>query len=233
MLFEGVVDGDHAPLPCSFTAACRLTPAHPRRPPTHDAGRPPFRARNREEAERFFVDSLDAWRREQGLDKMVLMGELRSVSACLHGSTALPALMRTIEQASAWLWVHGCRKRAGGWQRRLLLPGRELLATDCPHGTASAGCPPLLVSTFSQYCPPSSLLQATPWGATCRPATRCTIPSAYSTSSSWWGGWLACEGSVVVGRPGGEAGCMHVARVARVAHGEACQWNHSCWAASG
>lgn len=124
MLFEGVVDGDHAPLPCSFTAACRLTPAHPRRPPTHDAGRPPFRARNREEAERFFVDSLDAWRREQGLDKMVLMGELRSVSACLHGSTALSALMCTIEQASAWLWVHGCRKRAGGWQRRLLLPGQ-------------------------------------------------------------------------------------------------------------
>lgn len=38
------------------------------------AGRPPFRARSTPEAERFFVDSLEVWRREQGLDKMVLMG---------------------------------------------------------------------------------------------------------------------------------------------------------------
>ena len=57
------------------------TPSHrPTAPPPHPLchpGRPPFRARTREEAERFFVDSLDAWRQEQGLDKMVLMGECR------------------------------------------------------------------------------------------------------------------------------------------------------------
>jgi pimeloyl-ACP methyl ester carboxylesterase len=48
------------------------------------SGRPPFRVRNREEAERFFVDSLDTWRQEQGLDKMVLMGHSMGgyLSAC-------------------------------------------------------------------------------------------------------------------------------------------------------
>lgn len=106
MLYEGVLHGPRAAA-LLFAAARRLTPVHPwRLSPTRDAGRPPFRARNREEAERFFVDSLDAWRREQGLDKMVLMGEscafmTQDVSACLQDSTALPSLVRAAEQASA------------------------------------------------------------------------------------------------------------------------------------
>ncbi len=54
---------------------CCASPCHAAHAPS--PGRPPFRARTREEAERFFVDSLDAWRQEQGLDKMVLMGEAK------------------------------------------------------------------------------------------------------------------------------------------------------------
>ncbi|KAL4859830.1 putative 1-acylglycerol-3-phosphate O-acyltransferase [Chlorella vulgaris] len=48
------------------------------------SGRPPFKARNTAEAEEFFVTSLDAWRREQGLEKMVLMGHSMGgyLSAC-------------------------------------------------------------------------------------------------------------------------------------------------------
>ena len=42
-------------------------------PPPLGAGRPPFRARTTAEAESFFVESLEEWRRKQGLDKMVLM----------------------------------------------------------------------------------------------------------------------------------------------------------------
>ena len=38
------------------------------------AGRPSFRAKTTQEAEQFFVTSLDAWREAQGVDKMVLMG---------------------------------------------------------------------------------------------------------------------------------------------------------------
>ena len=35
------------------------------------AGRPPFRAQSREQAEDFFVASLDQWRQAEGIDKMV------------------------------------------------------------------------------------------------------------------------------------------------------------------
>lgn len=56
-------------------AAHSLFPSHHAHHPCSAAGRPSFKARSTEEAEAFFVDSLDAWRREQGLDKMVLMGE--------------------------------------------------------------------------------------------------------------------------------------------------------------
>jgi hypothetical protein len=49
------------------------------------AGRPPFKARNTAGAEEFFVTSLDAWRREQGLEKMVLVGwQLLVRMLCLH-----------------------------------------------------------------------------------------------------------------------------------------------------
>lgn len=37
-------------------------------------GRPKFRAKNREEAEEFFLNSLEAWREKTGLDKFILMG---------------------------------------------------------------------------------------------------------------------------------------------------------------
>lgn len=50
----------------SPSSSCCQTPVR--------AGRPPFKARNTAEAEEFFVTSLDAWRREQGLEKMVLVG---------------------------------------------------------------------------------------------------------------------------------------------------------------
>ncbi|KAL4445756.1 hypothetical protein ABPG77_008955 [Micractinium sp. CCAP 211/92] len=48
------------------------------------SGRPPFRVRSREEAEQFFVKSLEAWRQAQGLDQMVLMGHSMGgyLSAC-------------------------------------------------------------------------------------------------------------------------------------------------------
>lgn len=38
------------------------------------SGRPHFRARSRQEAEDFFVDSLERWREQQGLESFVLMG---------------------------------------------------------------------------------------------------------------------------------------------------------------
>ena len=38
------------------------------------SGRPPFKAKTTEEAEDFFVDSLEVWRERTGIDKMVLMG---------------------------------------------------------------------------------------------------------------------------------------------------------------
>ena len=40
----------------------------------HAAGRPHFKARNRLDAEAFFLSALHQWRQEQGLDKMILMG---------------------------------------------------------------------------------------------------------------------------------------------------------------
>lgn len=60
---------------CHCCCSLRLAPTCPlTRAPAPRAGRPPFRARNTAEAEAFFVDSLEAWRREQGLDKVVLCG---------------------------------------------------------------------------------------------------------------------------------------------------------------
>lgn len=38
------------------------------------SGRPPFRCRTREDAEAWFVESLEKWRQEQGLESMVLVG---------------------------------------------------------------------------------------------------------------------------------------------------------------
>lgn len=38
------------------------------------AGRPPFKARSREAAEAFFLDALLQWQKEQGLDRVILMG---------------------------------------------------------------------------------------------------------------------------------------------------------------
>lgn len=37
------------------------------------AGRPPWRARNREDTEAFFLESLSAWRTAMGIDKMILV----------------------------------------------------------------------------------------------------------------------------------------------------------------
>lgn len=38
------------------------------------SGRPPYKAKNTEESEAFFVESLSEWKKQQGLDKMVLVG---------------------------------------------------------------------------------------------------------------------------------------------------------------
>lgn len=38
------------------------------------AGRPRFKAKTREEAENFFLKSLETWREKTGLEKFVLMG---------------------------------------------------------------------------------------------------------------------------------------------------------------
>lgn len=75
----------HATFATSAPTASRLHRRH--QSPAHRclaAGRPPFRARTREEAEQFFVRSLDAWREAQGLDKMVLMGH--SMGGYLSGA---------------------------------------------------------------------------------------------------------------------------------------------------
>ena len=55
------------------------------------AGRPAFRANTTQEAEQFFVTSLDAWREAQGLDKMVLMGH--SMGGYLSGQSPWQQLL--------------------------------------------------------------------------------------------------------------------------------------------
>lgn len=50
-------------------------------------GRPPFRARSRQEAEDFFLDALAKWHEELGLGKMVLLGH--SLGGYLAASYAL------------------------------------------------------------------------------------------------------------------------------------------------
>lgn len=90
----------------------RLRPA-PCRPLPPCAGRPPFRARNTVEAESFFVESLEAWRREQGLEKMVLMGHSmggylsgvqgRWGTACVASWLKLVEAGPVKEKGAAWM----------------------------------------------------------------------------------------------------------------------------------
>jgi pimeloyl-ACP methyl ester carboxylesterase len=67
------------------------------------AGRPPFRARSTAEAEEFFVSSLDAWRREQGLDRIVLCGH--SLGGYLSGKPPRLHLGARPRRSTAWSWL--------------------------------------------------------------------------------------------------------------------------------
>ena len=51
------------------------------------SGRPEFRARGRQEAEDFFVESLDKWRIEMGIEKFILLGH--SIGGYLSACYAL------------------------------------------------------------------------------------------------------------------------------------------------
>lgn len=51
------------------------------------SGRPEFRAQGRQEAEDFFVESLDKWRIEMGLEKFILLGH--SIGGYLSACYAL------------------------------------------------------------------------------------------------------------------------------------------------
>jgi abhydrolase domain-containing protein 5 len=51
------------------------------------SGRPPFRCQSREEAEDWFVESLERWRKEEGLEDMVLVGH--SLGGYLSANYAL------------------------------------------------------------------------------------------------------------------------------------------------
>ena len=51
------------------------------------AGRPPWKAKSREEAETFFLDALKKWQKEVGLKKMILVGH--SLGGYLAASYAL------------------------------------------------------------------------------------------------------------------------------------------------
>jgi pimeloyl-ACP methyl ester carboxylesterase len=41
---------------------------------TGTSGRPPFRCKNREDTEDWFIESFESWRKSQGVEKMVLVG---------------------------------------------------------------------------------------------------------------------------------------------------------------
>jgi pimeloyl-ACP methyl ester carboxylesterase len=87
---------------CCGPCACTTPPAHflPFAPPFHTRphiphhlpplpppGRPPFAAESRQQAEDFFLDSLNTWRQAQGLSSFVLMGH--SLGGYLAASYAL------------------------------------------------------------------------------------------------------------------------------------------------
>lgn len=130
-------------------------------------------------------------------------------------SARAPVRRRSAFLSTPWMrggrsrgWTRWCswvRARAGGggWGATAQGPDRdcsEVLA--CTFATDHVNCLPSCGSllplvppscNFCLSCPPPLPCQATRWAATCLPATRCSTPSACSTSSSWWVGGV-CKG---------------------------------------
>lgn len=76
------------------------------------SGRPPFKARNTQQAEDFFINALAKWREEQGIDKFILVGHsmggyLSAVYALRHPSHV---------QHLVLVCPAGIGKRPEGWQ---------------------------------------------------------------------------------------------------------------------
>ncbi|GAB4823981.1 hypothetical protein N2152v2_011027 [Parachlorella kessleri] len=76
------------------------------------SGRPPFKARNTKETEDFFISSLDKWRQEEGIDKMVLMGH------SLGGYLSAVYALRHPERVQHLILVcpAGVGRKPEGWQ---------------------------------------------------------------------------------------------------------------------
>lgn len=83
---------------------------------TGRSGRPRFEARGHEEAEGFFIDSLDSWRRAEGLDK----GKIVLVGHSLGGYLAAAYALRHPEHVQHLVLVcpAGIPEKPEGWESR-------------------------------------------------------------------------------------------------------------------